>query len=98
VDRRERADEGRRRELDSEFSARLANGSAAQLRATAPPRPDRSDHVRRQILSETDWNALWLVSCSGLLGGLSLQACGLVRLETPAEMGAARLVCPAVLP
>ena len=47
-----------------------SNGTAAQLRATAPLQLDRSDHVRRQTLPEVDWNALWLVSCSGLLGGV----------------------------
>ncbi len=45
------------------------NGSGAQLRATAPPRLARSAHVQRQTLPEVDWSALWLVSCSALLGG-----------------------------
>ena len=42
---------------------------AAKLRATAPPWLARSAQVRRQTLSPVDWNALWLVSCSALLGG-----------------------------
>jgi hypothetical protein len=44
------------------------NGLAVQLRATAPPWPDRSAQVQCQTLPEVDWNAMWLVSCNRLLG------------------------------
>lgn len=43
---------------------RLPNGSTLQLRATAPPQLALSAGIRRQTLSRTIWNTLWIVSCS----------------------------------
>ena len=49
------------------------NGMGAQLRATAPLRPARSAQVQCQTLPEIDWNTLWVVSCSDLLRGRTVQ-------------------------
>ncbi len=43
------------------------NGVGAQLRGTGRPTVAEAPTVDARRLPDFDWNALWLVSCSGLL-------------------------------
>ncbi len=59
------------------------NEPGAQLRATASPTVVRSDHVQYQKVPRIDWTALWLVSCSALLGGPLVFNCEPLKRPPP---------------